>query len=302
MTLANAPICLFVFNRPDHTRKTLEALSQNPGFNESPLIVFCDGARNESEAWQVEQTREVVRTWPHPDKTVVERDENWGLSRSIIQGVTQMVNEFGRIIVLEDDMVTSPYFLRYMNDALHLYERETRVASIHAYIYPIDGLPETFFLRGADCWGWATWANRWAMFEADGSRLMEQLKARKLAKRFDYNWSYPFTRMLEKQISGQNDSWAIRWHASTFLAGALTLYPGRSLVRNIGVDGSGTHCRDNEAYDVAIADVPISIDRIAVEASPEACSRLKAYFKDLLGMKGMAYRLIRSAQCLMGRI
>jgi hypothetical protein len=160
------------------------------------------------EADTVEETRNVVRNWPHPQKTVIERNRNWGLAESIIDGVTRVVNEFGRVIVVEDDLVTSIYFLQYMNEVLNLYEKEEKVASIHGYVYPIDGLPETFFLRGADCWGWATWKDKWALFEPDGTKLLDELKKRKLTKRFDFNGSYPFSLMLANQVSGKNDSWA----------------------------------------------------------------------------------------------
>ena len=143
---------------------------------------------------------------------------------------------------MEDDLVTSPHFLQYMNESLDLYQQEERVISIHAYMYPVkEELPETFFLRGADCWGWATWKRSWQLFESDGAKLLEQLNSQNLTREFNFNGSYPYVRMLKDQIKRRNNSWAIRWYASAFLANRLTLYPGASLVQNIGHDGSGVH-------------------------------------------------------------
>ena len=127
-----------------------------------------------------------------------------------------------KVIVLEDDLVTSPHFLQYMNDGLGIYERDDRVISIHGYSYPVHGkLPETFFLRGADCLGWATWKRGWDLFEDDGQRLLNELERRNLTRSFDFDGSYPYTQMLRDQIAGSNSSWAVRWYASAFLRDKL---------------------------------------------------------------------------------
>jgi len=295
-----APIALFTFKRPEHTRRTLESLAHNPEFVKSQLFIYCDGARNNAESAQVEETRKLVRDWPHPNKTVIERDRNWGLAKSIIDGVTTVVNEFGSVIVLEDDLVTGPYFLQFMNDGLRIYEQNENVASIHGWVYPIDGLPETFFLRGADCWGWATWKDRWALFEPDGTKLMTELKNRRLTKLFDLNGSYPFTRMLAKQIAGKNDSWAIRWHASTFLKNKFTLYSGRSLAQNIGVDGSGTHCGDTDGFTTVVATMPVRVKPILVETNDEAFSAIERYLNT--AQTGLIARVRRVVQNILRMI
>lgn len=296
---ALAPIAMFTFNRPEHTRKTLESLALNPEFAASPLFIFCDGARNGAESAQVEESRKLVRDWPHPNKTIIERDWNWGLAKSIIDGVTKVVNEFGCVIVLEDDLVTSPFFLQFMNDGLRVYEQNKNVASIHGYVYPIDVLPETFFLRGADCWGWATWKDRWALFEPDGANLLNELKRRKLTQHFDFNGTYPFTRMLARQIAGKNDSWAIRWHASAFLKNKFTLYPGISLAQNIGVDGSGTHCGNTGKFTTVVATMPVRVEPIPVEASSQAFSAFERYFKS--ARSGFVVRTRRAVQNILMR-
>lgn len=244
-----SPIVLFVYNRLQHTTQTIEALRKNDLASESDLFIFSDAPKSASEHEAVRTVREYIH---HMDGfksiTVIERPVNLGLANSIIDGVTSIVNKYGRVIVMEDDLVTSPHFLRYMNDALAFYESNKKVASIHGYVYPIEGLPETFFLRGADCWGWATWSDRWRFFEPDGEKLLASLKSQGLINRFDLNGSYSFSKMLKDQINGLNNSWAVRWHASAFLNQTFTLYPGKSLVENIGNDGSGTHCANTSIF------------------------------------------------------
>ena len=242
--ILHAPIVLFVYNRPWHTRQTVEALARNTLARESDLVVYSDGPRSDADRSLVEDVRQYVRTISgFRNVEVIERDGNWGLAKSIIAGVTEAVNRHGRVIVLEDDMITSPFFLHFMNDALEVYREQLEVVCIHGYTLPVrEVLPEYFLLRGADCWGWATWRRGWDIFESDGLHLLDELKRRRLTHAFDFDGTYPYTQMLEDQTSGRNDSWAIRWHASAFLAGKFTLYSGRSHVMNIGLDGSGCHC------------------------------------------------------------
>jgi hypothetical protein len=145
-----------------------------------------------------------------------------------------------------------------MNRALSLYENDERVISIHGYVYPVkEALPENFFLRGADCWGWATWKRGWDLFESRGEYLLEKIKKEKLEYSFNFDGSYNYLDLLKMQIRGKNDSWAIRWHASAFLHNKFTLYPGKSLVANIGFDGSGANCQPTKGYNVKISyDIP----------------------------------------------
>lgn len=189
-----APIVLFVYNRPEHTRKSLESLRINHLAAESDLIIYSDEAKDERAVGKVKEVREIVHTLTgFKSITVIERKTNMGLAKSIIDGVTAVVNKYGRIIVLEDDHVTSPYFLTYMNEGLEVYRDNTDVISIHGYMYPVDKtLPETFFLKGADCWGWATWKRGWDLFEPDGNLLLQELKSRSLLNAFDFDGTYPY--------------------------------------------------------------------------------------------------------------
>jgi len=282
-----APVALFVYNRPDHTARTLEALAANELASETDITIYCDGAKSAEAREAVEAARAVARAARgFRSVRTVERDSNMGLANSVITGVTQVCGERGRVIVLEDDLVTAPTFLRFMNDALDKYEQDERVGSIHGYWYPVDrAVPENFFLRGASCWGWATWSRGWRMFERDGAKLLADLRARRLTRTFDLDGSIPYTKLLESQISGRNDSWAIRWHASTFLAGLLQLSPGRSLVRNIGFDGSGTHCDDSAAFEVPLSDVAVRLPDIPVEQSEAARAALVRYYSSRYSLR-----------------
>lgn len=248
--MEKAPIVLFTYNRLWHTQQTVEALQRNLLASESELFIFSDGGKNEGDWKKVYAVREYLHTIDGFKKThITEQKENKGLANSIIDGVTKIVNEYGRIIVLEDDLVTSKYFLQYMNDALKIYETCEEVACISGYTYPIDTLPDTFFIKGTDCWGWATWKRGWDLFNANGKELLEQICSRGLEAEFDFENSYPYTQMLKDQINGKNNSWAIRWYASAFLNNKLCLYPKKTFVQNIGFDGSGTHCGNTQEFD-----------------------------------------------------
>lgn len=293
-----APVTLFVYNRPDHTRRTVEALRANVLANESDLIIFSDAPKSEAQAGNVREVRKYIREIAgFRSLTVIERETNYGLARSMIDGVAAILNKYGRIIVLEDDMVTSPYFLTYMNEALEKYADNDRVVSIHGYVYPVEQpLPEAFFLPGADCWGWATWSRGWACFNSDGQFLLDELKRRKLMHSFDFNGTYAFSKMLKGQIKGTNDSWAVRWYASAFLAGKLTLYPGRSLVRNIGNDNSGTHCGESADWDAKLSQTPIDLNNVGIEPSQEGRQAFENFFRQR--ETGLLGRVMRKAGVL----
>jgi hypothetical protein len=278
-----SPIALFVYNRPEHTRKTVEALQRNNLAKESELFIFSDSPKDDKSKEKVEKVRDYLKTVTGFKKvTVIERSENLGLAKSIISGVTQIVNKYGEIIVLEDDLVTSPYFLEYMNGALDLYEKENRVISIHGYTLPVKKpLPETFFIKGADCWGWATWKRGWDLFEPDGKKLLAKLEKRNLIKEFDFDGTYNYSGMLKRQIAGLTNSWAIRWYASAFLAHKLTLYPGESLVQNIGQDASGTHMGKGGLYNTLLSNKKTNIGEVEITENKEARRVFIQYFKSL---------------------
>lgn len=257
MTLA--PIILFVYNRPDHTARTLQALRQNPEAVSSDLHIYADGPKTTLDAEKVAQVRGLLADLAGFKSTHVSVSKsNLGLANSIIRGVTEVIDNYGTAIVLEDDIVVSKFFLQFMNKALAKYAQDTRVASIHGWNFPLKDrkIPDSFFLRGADCWGWATWKRAWDLFEPDGTKLLKQLEEQNLTERFDLDGAYPYMQMLKEQIAGKNNSWAVRWHASMYLRNMLTLHPGRSLVVNIGLDGSGVHSHPDESLLTVLPETP----------------------------------------------
>ncbi len=280
---AIAPVSVFAFNRPTHFQNTLAALSENALADKSDVFVFLDGPKTENDLIANKKIQEICNCANKFNSlTLVRRDRNFGLASSIISGVTELCESHGRVIVLEDDLVTSPYFLTYMNDALDLYQNEEVVASIHGYVYPVKAaLPDSFFMRGADCWGWATWKRAWDHFEPEGSLLLNKIKELQLGDEFNFGGSCGNLRMLEDQIAGRNNSWAIRWHASAFVKNMLTLYPGKSLVTNIGNDGSGTHCQSSEQYTSEISNIPISLKKIPLHPSEVGFIEFKIFFSSL---------------------
>lgn len=287
-----APILLFAYNRPWHLQHTVEALAHNPLAQESELFVFSDGARTEDDREDVELVRSYIHTI-EGFKTVhrIERDRNYGLAANIIDGVTDIVNRYGRVIVLEDDLVTAPGFLQFMNDALDTYADEPRVGHIQAYDFTQNPrLPETFLIKFTGSWGWATWQRAWQHFNPDGQYLLNELHRRHLTRRFDFNGKYGFTRMLRRQVEGKNNSWAIRWNASLFLQDILSLNVGRSLVQNEGFDGSGTHCGADHLYEARLYKERLRVEKISpVTENLEARKIFERYYArtNSLWAKGM---------------
>ncbi len=273
-------IVLFAYKRLAHLRQTVKSLSSNKESKNYDLIIYSDAPASESVRQEVNEVREYLGTITgFRSIRKIFQAENQGLSKSIINGVTDVLTEYDQVIVLEDDMVLSDYFLQYMEEALERYSSEDSVISIHGYVYPVaETLPEAFFLRGADCWGWATWRRGWQLFNPDGQALLGELRRRNLINEFDFNSTYKFSQMLEHQIQGKNDSWAIRWHASAFLANKLTLYPGRSLVQNIGIDNSGTHCTDTSNYDTSLSLIPIDLTKIEIVQSKIGSLAFEKFF------------------------
>lgn len=286
------PILLFAYNRPRHLQHTVEALAHNPLAQESELFVFSDGARTEDDREDVELVRSYIHTI-EGFKTVhrIERDRNYGLAANIIDGVTDIVNRYGRVIVLEDDLVTAPGFLQFMNDALDTYADEPRVGHIQAYDFTQNPrLPETFLIKFTGSWGWATWQRAWQHFNPDGQYLLNELHRRHLTRRFDFNGKYGFTRMLRRQVEGKNNSWAIRWNASLFLQDILSLNVGRSLVQNEGFDGSGTHCGADHLYEARLYKERLRVEKISpVTENLEARKIFERYYArtNSLWAKGM---------------
>lgn len=274
-----SPIALFVYNRPTHTRQTVEALKKNSLSTDSDLIIFSDAPKSESQAEAVHEVREYIgQIDGFKSVTIVERETNFGLARSIIEGVTRLCEEYGRVIVLEDDLITSPHFLRFMNDALDMYEHEDRVMHISGSTYPIvDMEDETFFLRVPLCWGWATWDRAWRHFRKSNDVMLKFDQT--MRRDFSFNDSYHYWKQLEDNDKGLINTWFVYWYATLFLRKGLALFPGKSLVKNIGMDGSGMHCGTDNVYDVEPSALSVKVLPIPVVESKVAVRRHESFFR-----------------------
>jgi GT2 family glycosyltransferase len=267
-----APVVLFAYNRPEHLRGTLESLAANAGAGETELYIHCDGAKpqaDEAEREQVQQVRKVIREKQWCGRvTIVESETNRGLAASIVQGVQDVLSRHGSVIVLEDDLLLAPGFLRYMNDALRCYENDAEVMHISGYMFPVNvDLPETFFLQLTSCWGWATWRRAFAQFEPDARKLLEGLEQRDLLGTFNFDGAYDYAGQLRANAAGALRTWAVRWYASVLLQGGLALFPRKALVANTGFDGSGANCRNPDQRFVHEMGGDIRVTRSALKES-----------------------------------
>ena len=242
-----APIILFVYNRPWHTEQTLNALMENDLASESLLYIYCDGP--EKEAAQdlkknIEKVRNLVRknNWCK-DVEIIERTDNMGLANSVIIGVTEILEKHGKAIILEDDVLTGKHFLKFMNEALDIYADQTKVYGVTGYTFPHTKRikDNTYFLPIMSSWGYGTWVDRWRKLDFDGEKLLKIIETNNLEFKIDFG-QLRYYEMLKAQVSGKNDSWAVRFYVSMFLNNGVFLYPNKSLLKNIGFDGTGVHC------------------------------------------------------------
>ncbi|WP_273445920.1 glycosyltransferase [Neolewinella agarilytica] len=264
-----APVVLFVYNRPISTELTLRALAANDLAKSSRLFIFSDGPKKDASPKVLEDIS-TVRSLIRSEKwcgevNLIEREENNGLAASIIAGVNEIIDRYGRVIVLEDDLVTAPGFLTFMNEGLRKYEKERKIFGLTGFKAP-SKRPKgynTFFLPVMSSWSWATWKDRWETVSFDGPALLQEVLLRGPASQLDLN-GYPFGEMLENQVAGKINSWAIRFYTSMYLQERWFMYPSWSLVRNIGFDGDATHT----SYKHFLERVKIETDSLEVDDRP----------------------------------
>lgn len=248
-----APIVIFAYRRPLHLEQLILSLSTNKEWKISKIIFYVDGPKSTEDALNVKEVIAYINSLNHPNSELKVSSVNLGLSKSIIKGVTETLEKYESVIVLEDDLIVGSQFLEFMNHGLTTLKNEKNVCSIQGFTSLNDEkISQTYYQLGADCWGWATWRDRWKLLELNGSKLAHELSERKLIRTFNMDFSYPYYELLKRQIEGKNDSWAIRWHASMFLQDKLSLYPPYSLVSNSGMDGSGTHSSVTDKYEVQL--------------------------------------------------
>ena len=257
MRTAPAPIALFVYKRPDHVLRTVAALQANPLARESLVYVFSDGPTGPTDVKNIEDVRAVVKRMDGFGKVCIrEQPQNLGLAKSVIAGVTEVVAAHGRVIVLEDDLVVAPGFLSFMNQALDRYENDQQVMQVSGYMFPVQRpyrLGQTFFCRVPTSWGWGTWARAWARLNLESAQMLQSLQTPDQRDAFNLNGAYPYFEHLSEQAKGKLDVWGVRWYASMFAVGGLCLYPGHSLVQNIGMDGTGMHCGHSSDFEVELS-------------------------------------------------
>jgi len=292
-----APIALFAYNRPIHLKQTVESLRAARHAQESRLWIFCDGAKRPEDSDAVAQVRSYARSIRgFASVTIVERERNLGLAASVTEGVRRLCDEFGRAIVVEDDLVVAPGFLEFLNLALDRYEKEVKVMQVSGYMYPgeFGASDESLFLPMISCWGWATWKRAWDRYDLTMAGYEVLRRDSGLRREFDLDGAYDYFDMLKRQVTGQIDSWGIRWHLSVFMLHGLVLYPTRSLVRNIGVDGSGTHGGGTSELQRGLStEEPSAPVRFPgkVEIDQDALSRVAANLRSM--RSGLLTRLLR---------
>lgn len=257
---AVSPVIVFTYNRPEHTKRTIEALAANELADLTELFIFSDAAKKETDEEKVRAIRAFAKSIEGFAKvTLVAREENFGLAKNVIRGVTDVINRYGKVIVLEDDLVTNRFFLRFMNDGLNRYQREQKVTGITGFSHFGDSISIkeecVFHTLTGTSWSWATWEDRWAYFDEACSDWIDMKNDKALRKRFNYDNTYDFYKIMKMQQTMQNhNSWAIRWYWTNFKKGGYILSPVKSLVSNEGWDGSGVHCgaKAKPAFDHAL--------------------------------------------------
>lgn len=275
-----APIALFVYNRPEHTRRTLKFLRANLLADESRLFIYADAAKTNADEENVKAVNELIsKIDGFKSVKIIKQKQNLGLAQSIINGVTALVNEYGKVIVFEDDLLSSPHTLQYFNESLQRYQNEENLMHISAYMYPLanaDFLPESFLYRVVHSWGWATWKRAWTHFNPDIDDLMKQFDAQKI-NQFSIERKMNFWNQMKDFKAGKNNSWAIRWYASIFLNGGLSLNPSKSLIHNIGHDGTGIHSNIENTYAVSIHQQAIKEFPTVIKESQKAYLMIKDF-------------------------
>lgn len=248
-----APVVAFAYNRADKIIGCLKSLERNPEACRTQLYIYCDGAKNEKGISKVQETRDALHrykdTAAFADITIIEADKNKGLARSIIEGVTEVINKHHRAIIVEDDLIVSERFLEFMNGALNYYKDNNKIGAISAYTYPIDALKaydkDVYTMHKGDCWGWATWSDRWNSAAWADVNYDDYFKDKALRRRFE-NTENGWDLLMLLQSQGKISSWAVRWVLYLLKEDLLTVYPAISYVTNAGFDGSGTHSNKSE--------------------------------------------------------
>lgn len=291
-----APILLFTYKRLDTLKRTITALQQNYLANDSELFIFSDAPKTPKDESGVSEVRSFIKEIAGFKKIhLYEADKNKGLANSIIDGVSGKIKEYGRVIVLEDDLITSANFLSYMNQGLDFYENNRKVFSISGYTIPLsspgDYQYDTYFLPRASSWGWATWKDQWENVDWDVTSFHQFKKDPSQIKAFNAGGSDMY-KMLEKQMDGKIDSWAIRWCYHQFRVASYTAYPIISKVQNIGFDEKATHTNVFNRYYTPVDEGKKQTFLFPKEVEPDR--RLLSRFQSFFSLKTRAIGKIKT--------
>ena len=295
--MKKTPLAIFTYNRPIHTRHMLETLTRCVRLDECDIVIFCDGLKKEEHQLGVELTRQFVEEWAkqHSAQDIL-RVQNLGLKKSIETGVSDLCRQYGRIIVLEDDILVSKFFVDFMLSALDHYEHDERVMQVAGYTFPFapNAKQEPMLLPIVTTWGWATWMRAWQHYNPDPNDAHKELQERNNALSFDLNGAYPYTQMLMGVAQGKDESWGVLFWYAVWQKKGLVVYPRLSLTRNVGFDGSGVNSgRSNDVWH----QVRIQERRLPVKwvfpssADLEAFSQLRSFLKRHIAPKKFASRV-----------
>ena len=280
-----SPIIFFVCNRPKHTLKVLSSLKKNKLSKKSLIIIYIDKPIKKIDMLLHSKVVKIIKnTSGFKSKKIILRKKNFGLVKNFILGLTEVFKKYDRAIILEDDNLVSPYFLDYMNKSLEIYKKEKKVSSIYSYFPKTrKKLPDTFFLKGSwtFTWGIGIWRRSWRLFEMDGKKLLKKIDNKNLKKNFNFDNSYDWYSMLERSINKQNQSWSIRWYASTFLNNTFTLFPKYPLSKNIGMDATGINTPQTKIWDVEPYKKKINVNRIKITESTPGYKAAKFFFNSI---------------------
>jgi len=280
-----SPIIFFVCNRPNHTLKVLSSLKKNKLSRQSKIIIYIDKPKHKKDLNLYNEVVQIIKNEKNfKSKEIILRRKNYGLAKNFITGIRDTFKKYEKAIILEDDNLVSPYFLDFMNTALEVYKEDKKISSVYAYFPKTKiKLPETFFLKGSWTFTWGTgiWKRSWKLFEADAKKLLKKIEERGLKKEFNFDNSYDWYSMLERCKNGQNQSWSVRWYASTFLDNSFTLFPKYPLCKNIGMDGSGVNTPATNIWDVALYKKKINVIKKEIAHSQIAYISVKFFFNSL---------------------
>jgi hypothetical protein len=293
-----APIVLFVYNRPNHTKQVLEALLANELAHQSEIFIYSDAPKSQNDEINVVEVRKYIKKISgFKNITIIEREKNFGLANSIIDGVGKVINKYGKVIVLEDDIVTSPNFLQFMNNALDFYSDNKSIMSISGYMYPCE-IPYSYkknilLFNRFSSWGWGMWSDRWNLINFDITENDKIFHDKNLQKQFNVGGEDLYN-MLLLQLQGKINSWAIRTALTSALNNKVTVYPVKSLVKNIGFDNSGVHCGVLHTYDTVLEDAFLpEVSNVSIDDNIVKIIRKKFAPTKLQKIKSLIRKIIK---------